>query len=99
MQHVDPYAVMRNTETLERYRAHMRATLATGRPFFALAAGMISLSGLFFLYRAAEHRPPVLVTGVLVSVSMAMAAALFITGAAKVAFYMHRHPFDPHGDA
>ncbi len=97
MQHIDPYAVMRNTETLERYRAHNRAAWAAGKPFLGVAGGLVCLGLLLFFYGTVTHRPPALATGVLVSGLMALGGAAFVISLARVALYIRRHPFDPRG--
>jgi hypothetical protein len=97
MQHVDPYTVMRNTETLERYRAHNRAAWAAGKPFLGVGGGLVCLGILSLFYRTVAHHPPVLAKGVLVSALMALGGAALVISAAKVGLYIRRHPFDPRG--
>jgi len=38
VERINPYAVMRNTATLEAYRAYNRAAMKAGAPFFVMGA-------------------------------------------------------------
>jgi hypothetical protein len=50
VERINPYAVMRNTATLEAYRARQRALMLSGQPFTSLAVFCLFL-GCFLLPR------------------------------------------------
>ena len=50
MQHIDLYAVMRNTATLEAYRARQRAVVRAAWPFSIVAAVFAAAAWPSFLY-------------------------------------------------
>lgn len=43
MERINPYAVMRNTATLEAYRAYTREATKAGAPFFVMATVLLPL--------------------------------------------------------
>ena len=93
MEHVDPYKVMRNTRTLETYRARQRAAWGAAQPFatIALIAWIMAIpltgSGVF------GHRlGQMLLHGELM---LAVGGLAFLVGVIRMRRYLKRHPPPP----
>jgi len=92
MTQIDPFKVMRNSETLASFRAWSKETGAKGQPF--VIVGLIStLVGLALFFADMDHHSE-FVRGVGAALC-AVGPALTMTGLALVARFRKLHPWTP----
>jgi hypothetical protein len=94
MTDVDPFAVMRNSATLQAYRARSRAARAAAQPFLHIALGAFALNLLMFLYGFLQHRLASL--GLASVIVLGIGGLTFAIAGQKSARYLREHPFDSH---
>jgi hypothetical protein len=98
MERINPYAVMRNTATLEAYRARQRGVMWAGQPFTSFA--IVCLTFVFFIAPNLGDFPRLFGLGprmtlwiVLGSAIIPLAGGAFVLLAAlRTRRYLREHP-------
>jgi hypothetical protein len=90
MEHVDPYKVMRNTATLEAYRARKKAAWKSAEPFLAICGGaglLTPLTEILVLRRDS-------ITGAVLMMSLlvVLGGLSGVVAALRVRRYLRDHP-------
>lgn len=98
MEHVDPYAVMRNTATLQAYRDRQKAAWRSGRPFLLMSVCAYLVASAIVTAAMVSGRFKDLMRGRWEGVSTVIVLLLvlcgvgMILGALRMRRYLHDHP-------
>jgi len=95
----DPYAILRNTETLEAHRVRAKAARAAGQPFLAIALivyvieiGMIAYGVFSGRLHAAVLSGRVHDLAALMSILSIGGGAAFVVAGIRISLYLWAHP-------
>ena len=89
----DPYRLMRNTATLQAWRAHRKSAFAYAQPYLTIAIVGVVLSVatiLLMLFTRRLHHMVRLEAAILLPAQLLLVVAHF-----RIWLYQRRHPFDP----
>jgi hypothetical protein len=96
VEHINPYAVIRNTATYEAYKAYIRKSYGAGQPFIILGLLPTFLMPMAttLLGSRTLHVAPIDLRWAMAAVFMAFAlgAVSFAIGVLRVAKYRREHP-------
>jgi Flp pilus assembly protein TadB len=91
MEHVDPYAVLRNTATLQAYRDRQKAAHRSAQPFLSISACAVALALLIYLpgLLRSNFRTEVVAIS---SVLLVVGGVTGIIAARRRSRYLREHP-------
>src|ERR1700761_8249975 len=95
MEHINPYAVMRNTATHEAYKAYNRKAFLAGQPYVLLATALASLApGTALIVRDLLHRPrgDLWIASGCYTLPITLAAILMIVGLIRIRRFKKANP-------